>query len=142
MTIYCYLPRRSIEEGLRNLETVLEALSIAGFVLNIKKCKFFQKSIEYLSREISADGIRPGKEKVKALIDSSVPTNVKQVRQFVALASYFRKFVPEFSTRMACVTKLLKTGQPWSWGPEQDAARQYVFDQLCSQPTLTVFDRS
>ncbi|XP_076660006.1 uncharacterized protein LOC143363281 [Halictus rubicundus] len=134
------IPSQTIEEGFVNLEKVLDALSTAGFTLNIEKCSFFKKSIEYLGREISADGIRPGKSKLKALIDSPVPSNVKQIRQFMGLASYFRKFVPEFASRTSCITRLVKQGEPWNWGPEQDRARCYVIEKLSSQPLLTIFD--
>lgn len=136
------IPFSTIEEGLHYLELTLEALSAAGFTINLKKCTFFSKSIEYLGRHISEDGIRPSDNKVNALINSPVPKTIKQVRQFMGLASYFRKFIPEFATRTACITKLLKNNQPWEWGLEQDAARDYVIQHLASQPLLTVFDPS
>ncbi|XP_046142832.1 uncharacterized protein LOC123988087 [Osmia bicornis bicornis] len=91
------IPTQTVEEGLKHLELVLQALDAAGFSLNLEKCKFLQTTINYLGREVSAEGVRPGKDKVKALLESPVPNNVKQVRQFMGLASYFRKFIPEFA---------------------------------------------
>ncbi|CAK9809163.1 Retrovirus-related Pol polyprotein from transposon 297 [Anthophora quadrimaculata] len=134
------IPSQTVEESLKSLDKVLHALSVAGFSLNLGKCKFLQTSVEYLGREISADGIRPGKCKVHALLDSPTPTNVQEVRQFMGLAGYFRKFIPEFATRMACITKLTKKDTPWSWGQEQTDARQYVIDKLCAKPLLIIFD--
>ncbi|XP_026675096.1 uncharacterized protein LOC108631976, partial [Ceratina calcarata] len=72
------IPSQTVEQGLRDLERVLEALDKAGFTLNIEKCKFFETSIKYLDREISAAGIKPDKEKIKALVESPVPHNVRQ----------------------------------------------------------------
>lgn len=135
------IPFSTIDEGLHYLEETTMALSNAGFTINIKKCKFFVDNIEYLGRNISQEGIRPSTTKVAALVDSPVPCNIKQVRQFMGLASYFRKFVPEFAARTACITKLTKNNQKCEWGLEQDAAKNYVIKHLSSKPLLTVFDR-
>ncbi|XP_043262439.1 uncharacterized protein LOC122403150 [Colletes gigas] len=85
------IPSETVQEGLERLEQVLLALDIAGFLLNLKKCKFFKTTIEYLGREVSAEGIRPGAAKINSLLEARAPENVKQVRQFMSLASYFRK---------------------------------------------------
>lgn len=58
----------------------------------------------------------------------------------MGLASYFRKFIPNFATRTACITILTKVNQKWFWGHEQDAARKYVIDHLTSSPPLSIFD--
>ncbi|XP_015435727.1 PREDICTED: uncharacterized protein LOC107191251 [Dufourea novaeangliae] len=134
------IPSKTIEEGLDRLEQVLQALDTAGFSLNMKKCLFFKTQLEYLGREISGEGIRPGSGKIKALLEAPVPINVKQVRQFMGLASYFRKFVPEFASRASCITKLLRQNQPWCWGPSQENARNYILDKLSSKPLLIIFD--
>lgn len=134
------IPFSTVSEGLEYLEQTLQALSTAGFTLNLKKCKFFETSIEYLGRIISKDGVGPSDTKVSALIHSPVPTSVKQVKQFMGLASYFRRFIPEFATRTACITKLTKTNQKWEWGWEQDEARDYIIKLLISKPLLTIFN--
>ncbi|XP_043262479.1 LOW QUALITY PROTEIN: uncharacterized protein LOC122403183 [Colletes gigas] len=134
------IPSETVQEGLERLERVLHALDVAGFSLNLKKCKFFQTTIEYLGREVSAEGIRPGAAKINSLLEAPVPENVRQVRQFMGLASYFRKFIPEFATRTACVTKLTKQDVPWCWGNEQEEARRYILEKLCSKPLLVIFD--
>lgn len=130
----------TIEEGLSYLEQTISALSSCGFTVNLKKCKFFVDSIEYLGRQISREGVRPGESKINALANSPIPTNVKQVRQFMGLCSYFRKFIPDFASKTACITKLTKNNQKWEWGIEQDRARKYVIDHLTSKPLLTIFD--
>lgn len=136
------IPFETIEQGLQYLEQTISALSSSGFTINLKKCKFFVESIEYLGRHISQNGVRPSESKVQALANSPVPNNIKQVRQFMGLASYFRKFVPDFASRTACISKLTKNDQKWEWGPEQVAARKYVIDHLISQPLLSIFDPS
>ena len=134
------IPFKTQDEGLRYLEQTLEALSSAGFTVNIKKCTFFVKDIEYLGRHISEEGVRPSDGKVSALTNSPIPSNVREVRQFLGLASYFRRFIPEFASRTACITKLVKNSQKWEWGRDQDEARNYVIKHLVSKPLLTIFD--
>lgn len=134
------IPFNTIEQGLDYLEQTVSALNSSGFTINIKKCKFFVDSIEYLGRHISRDGVRPSETKVSALAYSPVPSNIKQVRQFMGLSSYFRRFIPDFASRTACITKLTKANQKWEWGPEQDLARNYVINHLISKPLLTIFN--
>lgn len=134
------IPFLTLEEGLQYLELTVQALCNAGFTINLKKCKFYVESIEYLGRIISQEGVRPSETKVTALVNSPTPSTVKQVRQFMGLASYFRKFIPAFATRTSCITNLTKNNGKWEWGPEQDAARNYVIKHLSTKPLLTVFD--
>lgn len=134
------IPSHSVLDGLNKLDRVLNALTTAGFSLNIKKCYFFEKSIEYLGQEISEDGIRPGRRKVEALINTSDPKNVKQVRQFMGLCNYFRKFIPELSARTECITKLTQNNVKFVWGDEQKKAKAYVCDFLSRRPLLMFFD--
>lgn len=134
------IPSETFEENLQSLDLVLKALHKAGFSLNLKKCHFFQSKLEYLGREISSEGIRPGMRKVEALQKSPIPTTTKQVRQLMGLAGYFRKFIPEFASRTACITKLTRTGESFKWTEEQELARKYIIDCLTSRPLLCVFD--
>jgi transposase InsO family protein len=93
-----------------------------------------------LGQEISEDGVRPGSCKVEALLNAPTPRNVKQVRQFMGLASYFRKFIPEFASRAACITKLTRNNEKCIWGEEQEAARSYICAYLSKRPLLVIFD--
>jgi hypothetical protein len=134
------IPSSTVEEGLESLRLVLVALSAAGFSLNLKKCRFFELQIEYLGRSVSSEGIRPSQSKITALTMAPVPISVRQVRQFMGLASYFRKFVPEFASRTACITRLTKKGTPWEWTDKQDRAREYIIEHLSKRPLLAIFD--
>lgn len=134
------IPSQTIEDALESLRLVFRALQLAGFSLNLKKCHFLQNKVEYLGREVSAEGIRPGSRKTEALLHAPTPTSVKQVRQFMGLAGYFRKFIPEFATRTACITRLTRANEPFSWTEKQEVARKYIIDHLTSRPLLAVFD--
>ncbi|KAG6442469.1 hypothetical protein O3G_MSEX002351 [Manduca sexta] len=128
------------EEGLVNLEIVLERLTKCGFSLNINKCSFLKKSVEYLGNIIQNGTVQPSPRKINALAKATVPKNIKELRQFNGLAGYFRKFVPNFSKIMTPLYALTKIGVPWKWTEHQENARQEIIRRLTSSPLLTIFD--
>lgn len=134
------IPSNTVAEGIEKLKRVLIALTDTGFSLNIKKCRFLEKQIQYLGQEISKEGIKPGEHKVEALLNAPTPSNVREVRQFMGMAGYFRKYIPEFASRTACITKLTKNDMEFVWGIDQEIAKKYVNAYLSRRPLLTVFD--
>lgn len=134
------LMSNSVEEGLDTLKEVLQTLKTAGFSINLKKCTFLDSEIEYLGRLIGHGQVRPSPGKVDALIRSPKPTNVKEVRQFLGLAGYFRRYIAGYASKTACIAKLLRKGQPFLWGAEQDTARDYIIHCLTNEPVLAIFN--
>lgn len=130
----------SIEEGFVRLRKALEVLTKAGFSINLKKCTFLSTEIEYLGRTISRGQVRPSASKVKALVESPTPKTVKQVRQFLGLASYFRRYIAGFASKVACIAKLTKKGVDFHWGNDQETARQEVIACLTQEPVLAIYD--
>lgn len=90
------IPSRTTREGVARLRQVLSTFRTNHLTLNLEKCIFFTESIDYLGREISARGVRPGQSKIEALVRMENPQSVRQVRQVLGLASYFRRFVENF----------------------------------------------
>lgn len=130
---------RSFSTGLVYLEKILIALQEAGFSVNIDKCLFFKRSIEYLGNVVENGQVRPSPKKIEALQKAPVPTNVKQVRQFNGLAGYFRRFIPDFARTMAPLYELTKQGIKWQWTHVHEKARQKIIHHLTSTPVLTIF---
>ena len=89
---------KTVEEHLERLDAVFSRLRQAGLKLKPEKCKFFQKSVTFLGHEISDQGIGTCQEKIKAVSEWPVPTNIREVRAFVGLASYYRRFVQNFAS--------------------------------------------
>lgn len=129
----------TFSEGLQNLERIFSALEKAGFSINVNKCSFFKRSIEYLGNIITDGQVRPSPNKIEALSKSPVPTTPKQVRQFNGLAGYFRRFIPNFSKIMIPLYSLTKQGTKWEWSHEHEEARNTVIQYLTSAPVLTIF---
>lgn len=134
------IPTMTIEEGFNILREVLQALTAAGFSINLKKCTFLSTEIEYLGRNISNGQVRPSKYKVKALIESPVPRNVKQVRQFLGLAGYFRRYIPGYATKIACIANLTRKDVHFNWGEEQEQVRREIIEHLTNEPVLAIYN--
>ena len=87
----------TFEEHLERLETVMNRLQRAGLKLNPAKCKLFQLKTKFLGHVVSGRGIESDPEKVRAVVDWPAPSNLTEARGFVALASYYRRFVSSFA---------------------------------------------
>ena len=88
---------KTFEEHLQQVDRVLELIIKAGLKLRPDKCEFLKSEIKYLGHTISAEGIQANNEKIKAIVDWETPKTVENLRSFLGLASYFRKFVKDFS---------------------------------------------
>ena len=85
------------EEHLAHIEEIFKRLEAADLKMKRSKCDFFKKHIYYLGHLISADGIQPLKDKLDMIRDMPAPRNSKEVKQFLGLGGYYRKFVPHFA---------------------------------------------
>ena len=113
--------------------------------INIEKCIFGAKSIQYLGHTISGDGIRPGHDKAAAVADAGPPATVKQVRSFMGLANYFRQFIPNFATIAAPMFALTRDNSEWKRGPLPPAAVtafKKLKHAITSEPVLMYHTRN
>lgn len=136
------IPARSFEEGLTRLEEVLNLLKEGGFTLKLEKCKFMHKTIDFLGFEICADGVKPGAQKTNAVSRFPVPLDQRDVRRFLGLASFFRRFIRNFAVVAKPLTSLLKKDSTWVWGDSQKAAFNALKEQLTVRPILALYDRN
>ncbi|GFT89899.1 retrovirus-related Pol polyprotein from transposon 412 [Trichonephila clavipes] len=88
---------RTFEEHIQNIRKVLSKLSDANLKLNPSKCKFFQKEVNYLGHIISAEGVRTDPEKVSAVKKWKRPENLRELRSFLGLCTYYRKSFDVFT---------------------------------------------
>ncbi|XP_044317436.1 uncharacterized protein LOC123038048 [Drosophila rhopaloa] len=124
------------EQHLSNLAEVFRRLRRANLKVNPKKCAFFRRRLVYLGHVISAEGVQTDPEKVTAVTNLKSPTCLKELRQWLGMASWYRRFVPNFATVVQPMTALLKKGRKWSWCPEQQSALEEVKKRLTTAPVL------
>ena len=130
----------STEEHLSNLRAVLDRLSEYNIQLNEKKCSFLADSVEYFAFRVDKEGIHPTDEKVKAMITAPVPVNKEQLKSWLGLINYYRRFIPNLATLVSDLNELLKEKVKWHWGSKQNRAFSKVKELLSSASVLTHFD--
>ena len=106
------------KEHLEHLEEIFIRLKAAGLKLKLEKCCFFKRHIQYLGHLISADSIQPLPEKLESIAKMPAPKNPKEVKQFLGLVGYYRKFVPRFTDISRVLTHLTKKDVEFKWTPE------------------------
>lgn len=134
------LVSKTFDEHLELLREVFGRLRDAGLRLNPSKCHFCKTELRYLGHIINDQGIGTDPEKVAAVRNFPQPTNVKSLRSFLGLASWYRRFVRDFATTSRPLTQLLRKNCSWRWGPEQEGAFQTLKQRLVSAPVLACPD--
>ena len=116
----------TIEDHLKHIERVLNSLREHNLRLKPSKCEFFRKETQYLGFKISEKGIQPDLDKVKAIKLVATPTTVKEVRAFIGMTSYYRRFIANFSDIAEPLINLTRKYARFLW----DDACQTAFDSL------------
>lgn len=127
-------------EHLDRLNQVLQRLQDAGLTLQPEKCDFFRDEISYLGYVINKDGLKKSPDKIKAIVDAPVPTNISQLQSFLGLVNYYRCFVPGASCILSPLYELLKKGSKWCWSKREDEVFNKIKTYLASEQVLTHFD--
>jgi hypothetical protein len=113
---------KDLNEHINHLQCVLDVLRKEKLYANLKKCSFCMEKVAFLGYVISAKGIEVDEEKVKAIKEWPTPKSITEVRSFHGLASFYRRFVKNFSTLAAPLTEIVKKSVGFKWGSEQDRA--------------------
>ena len=136
----------SWEEHLLHIKKVFDRLREAGLTAKPRKCQFAMKQCIYLGHVVGNGVIRPEHSKVEAMMSFPVPQTKKQVRAFLGVTGYYRKFIPNFATVAAPLTDLIRKNRPNQvvWTSTCDKAFTELKKQLCSDPVLKSpdFDRA
>ena len=130
------------EDHLKHIEIIFKKLKKADLKLKESKCDFFKKEIHYLGHLISVSGIQPLPEKLESICSMPKPRSPKEIKQFLGLTGYYRKFVPRFSDMARPLTKLLAHDCEFKWTNQCDDSFQMLKDTLCSAPILKYPDTS
>ncbi|GBG89294.1 hypothetical protein CBR_g49003 [Chara braunii] len=128
----------SMEEHLKHLEEVLAILKKTQLHLNLEKSEFGKDSVIYLGHRLSVAGLEPEATKIKVIRDWPQPTNIRELRTFLGLASYYRKFVPRFSIIARPLSRLTSKNVSYSWDAVCTEAFQALKEALVSYPVLHI----
>lgn len=128
---------KTFDDHLKHLRIVFDRLKKAGLKLNPEKCRFTSSELAFLGHVISKDGIRTDPDKIEKVKNFPEPKNLTQLRGFLGLASYYRRFIKDFSKIANPLNKLLKKSVPYAWKKEQQQAFDYLKECLISSPILT-----
>ncbi|GBG91068.1 hypothetical protein CBR_g51802 [Chara braunii] len=120
----------------QHIEWTLGALRDAGFKIALEKSEFFLSEISFLGYVVTRGGLRPDSRKVAAVKEALVPTSLMQVRAFLGLASYYRRFIKGFAAIAQPLTDLLRKDHPLSWDAECEQAFATLKDALATTPIL------
>lgn len=120
-------------ERLRKLFGLLEE---NGVKLNLTKCDFVKQEVKFLGHRVCKNGSLPDPKNVEAVSQQKPPKNVKEVRRFIGMCGFYRKFVPDFSKIATPLTNLTRSNVKFSWTDECQVAFETLKGKLLSAPVL------
>lgn len=135
---------KTFKNCLNKLEKVLERLANANIHVNLKKCKFFVTSLQYLGHlitcHITRDGLLPSPDKISTIERAKTPENVSELKAYLGLIYYYNKFVPNVSRKLKCLYYLLRKDVRFEWTKECDNAFKDSKKDLLNANLLAFYD--
>lgn len=137
--ILCY--GCSQQEHDTNLRALFQRLREKGLTIHAEKCKFNQKSIEFLGHNFSASGITPSREKIKAILELPTPTNASEMRSLLGMVNFCgAHHIPQYASITHDLRLLTKKNAPWEWTEKHIMAFNALRKALSDAITLAYFD--
>lgn len=130
------VPGSTFAEALQRLENIFERLRDANFKLKPSKCNLFQKSVKFLGHVVSEEGVQTDPDKTEAIKNWPIPTTPKDVRSFLGLCSYYRRFVHGFANTAKPLHKLCEKNVKFIWTDECQQAFDALKTALMTPPVL------
>lgn len=127
----------TFEKHVEILREIARRLKSAKLSINIKKSKFCVSELKYLGYIVSTEGITTDPGKVDCVVNYPAPKTIREVRRFLGLASWYRRFIHNFSTIVAPISELLKNKARFVWTPDADKAFVSLKNALVSAPILS-----
>ena len=129
---------RSVEEHVEHLQIVLNILKKKQLYAKFKKCEFWLEKVAFLGHVVSKDGISVDPSKVEAVSKWPQPTTVSEIRSFLGLAGYYRRFVEGFSKIASSLTNLTRKNVKFQWTDACERSFKELKQRLVSAPILAI----
>ncbi|GJR66258.1 putative reverse transcriptase domain-containing protein [Tanacetum coccineum] len=129
---------KSKQEHEEHLKIILELLKKEELYAKFSKCEFWIPKVQFLGHVIDSEGIHVDPAKIESIKDWTSPKSPTEIRQFLGLAGYYRRFIEGFSKIAKPMTKLTQKKVKFEWGDKQEAAFQLLKQKLCSAPILAL----
>lgn len=131
---------KSEDDHVQHLRAVFDRIREFGLKLSHEKSKFGLREIRFLGHVVSRDGVRPDRDRVKAIQEAPLPKNARGIRRFLGMVNYYRKFIPGIAEVTHPLTEILKKGRRFQLGPEQLSSIRKCREILTTQPLLAFPD--
>jgi hypothetical protein len=131
---------KSADEHEQHLRVVLNKLRTHELYAKFNKCEFWLQEVAFLGHIITVDGVKVDPEKLKAVSEWKQPTNVTEIRSFLGLAGYYRRFIEGFSKIARPMTVLTQKGKEFKWTEACERSFQELKRRLTTAPVLTLPD--
>ena len=128
---------KTMQENLEHLDVALERLESAGLKLKPSKCHILQPEVVFLGHVVTERGIQPNPRLIDCVRNWRPPKNRREVQQFLGLANYYRRFVPQFSDLAVPLTELTKKDVDFCWDEGSQGSFKSLVHALCTAPTLS-----
>ncbi|EFO82947.1 hypothetical protein CRE_00852 [Caenorhabditis remanei] len=126
----------TMEKHIQDLKEILIRLEASGMKLRASKCHIAQREVEYLGHRITPEGVKTEETKVNKMKNFTRPENAEQMRSFLGLTGYYRKFMLNYAQVASELTPLTSVKVAWVWQAEQEKAFQELIQLICSAPVL------
>ncbi|GJW89142.1 reverse transcriptase domain-containing protein [Tanacetum coccineum] len=130
----------SEEEHEVHLKTILDLLKTEKLYAKFSKCEFWLKEVQFLGHVVNRDGIHVDPSKVESVKNWKTPESPTEIRSFLGLAGYYRRFIENFSKIAKPLTLLTQKNKAYVWGDKQEEAFQILKEKLCNAPVLALPD--
>ena len=127
---------KTFAEMIQNLDMVFARLTEAGLKLQSKKCQLFKKEVEFLGHIINEQGVHTAPKKIECVKNWPLPHDIKDVRSFLGLCGYYRRFIADYSHVTKPLTRLLEKDQRFKWTAECSEAFNRLKHLLVTAPIL------
>ena len=131
---------RTLEDHLMHLRTVIHRLEEVGLKLKPTKCRFVQHELEYLGHIVSREGLKTNPRLVTAVQDFPLPRTVRDIKRFIGLASYYRRFILNFARLARPLHLLTHKGAIFVWSCRCNEAFSALKERLTTAPVLAYPD--